>query len=99
MTVKPMTACILFNQAQRDVVSSDVLSGELYDQYGDTKGYLDGNELNPVRRANDANGAARYIVNAIVLFKDEFASAHDYMIGLPQVDSNDPAFPGFYVPA
>jgi hypothetical protein len=93
-----MTACILFNQTQRDVVSSDVPSGQLFDQYGPTKGYLDGNELNPIRRANDGSGNARFIVNAIVLIKDEFATAHDYMIGLPQIDSNDPNFPGPYVP-
>lgn len=93
-----MTSCIIFTQAQRDVVSSDVASGELYDQYGATKGYLDGNELNPIRRANDGSGNARYIVNAIVLIKDEFATAHDYMIGLPQIDSTDPSFPGVYVP-
>jgi hypothetical protein len=105
-----MTMCIIFNQDDYNFVATvppdaptddPRRTGELYTDNGPSKGYTDGYSLNPVRGANDAQGNARYFVNAVVLTKVSdsdpsklmYGTAVAYMSGLPQIDSNDPGFP------
>jgi hypothetical protein len=110
-----MTMCIIFTQADYNFVATvpdgaapdDARrTGELYEADGPSKGYTDGYSLNPIRRANDAQGNARFIVNAAVMTRASdsdpnvlmYGTAVPYMSGLPQIDSNDPNFPGVYTP-
>jgi hypothetical protein len=83
-----MTMCIIFNQDDRDAVAG-----------GEDKGYLNGSQLQPVRRqGGGTNPDPCYIVNAAVQTNEDFATAWPYVAGLPQKDSADPTFPPPYAP-
>lgn len=110
-----MVNCIILNDADRKYVQSvdpenpadaDAQTGDLYETYGATKGYLADSQLRPVRRAGGSgNPDPCFIVNANVLTAVDdvsgnliFGTAQAYLSGLPIKDSGDPTFPAIYTP-
>lgn len=117
-----MTACFVMDQNNCNAVKSPdpnnpsdpARVGPLYAAYGDTKGYGEGEQINPIRRSGGGalTGGGNLpdpcfiLVKSSILNDDDLATAAGYLVtqaaspgsGVIVLDSLDDDFPGVYVP-
>lgn len=89
-----MVNCIILNDDDRKYVETGVETGELFNLYGDSKGYTNDAECHPAKRTGGGtNPDPVFILNAAILDNSDFATMQPYLSGLPQKDSGDATFP------
>lgn len=107
-----MTVCFVMDETNRLAVKSvdpgnpsdPARSGPLYAAYGETKGYADGEAINPIARQGGTNGnpdPCYIVVKSSILNDDGLATAAGYLVaqaatansGVVTMDSLDNNFP------